>query len=160
MKIHEYQAKELLAKYGVPIPKGRVATTPEEAAEITTELGGKAIVKAQVHAGGRGKAGGIKVVSSAEEAAQATKDLIGTTLVTFQTGPEGAPVGSVLVEELVDVENCTSAWLLTARQRAWSPSPAPQEAWRSRRSLRLLQKNYCVCQSTRFWDFSPSRAAG
>jgi len=104
MKIHEYQAKELLAKYGVPIPKGRVATTPEEAAEITTELGGKAIVKAQVHAGGRGKAGGIKVVSSAEEAAQATKDLIGTTLVTFQTGPEGAPVGSVLVEELVEVE--------------------------------------------------------
>ena len=104
MKIHEYQAKELLAKYGVPIPKGRVATTPEEAAEITTELGGKAIVKAQVHAGGRGKAGGIKVVSSAVEAAQATKDLIGTTLVTFQTGPEGAPVGSVLVEELVDVE--------------------------------------------------------
>ena len=104
MKIHEYQAKELLAKYGVPIPKGRVATTPEEAAEITTELGGKAIVKAQVHAGGRGKAGGIKVVSSAEEATQATKDLIGTTLVTFQTGPEGAPVGSVLVEELVDVE--------------------------------------------------------
>jgi succinyl-CoA synthetase beta subunit len=104
MKIHEYQAKELLAKFGVPIPKGRVATTPEEAAEITTELGGKAIVKAQVHAGGRGKAGGIKVVSSAEEAAQATKDLIGTTLVTFQTGPEGAPVGSVLVEELVDVE--------------------------------------------------------
>ena len=104
MKIHEYQAKELLAKYGVPIPKGRVATTPEVAAEITTELGGKAIVKAQVHAGGRGKAGGIKVVSSAEEAAQATKDLIGTTLVTFQTGPEGAPVGSVLVEELVDVE--------------------------------------------------------
>ena len=104
MKIHEYQAKELLAKYGVPIPKGRVATTPEEAAEITTELGGKAIVKAQVHAGGRGKAGGIKVVSSAAAAAQATKDLIGTTLVTFQTGPEGAPVGSVLVEELVDVE--------------------------------------------------------
>ena len=104
MKIHEYQAKEILAKYGVPITKGRVATTPEEAAEITTELGGKAIVKAQVHAGGRGKGGGIKVVSSAEEAAQATKDLIGTTLVTFQTGPEGAPIGSVLVEELVDVE--------------------------------------------------------
>ncbi len=104
MKIHEYQAKEILAKYGVPIPKGRVATTPEEAAEITTELGGRSIVKAQVHAGGRGKGGGIKIVSSAEEAAQAAKDLIGTTLVTFQTGPEGAPIGSVLVEELVDVE--------------------------------------------------------
>jgi succinyl-CoA synthetase beta subunit len=103
MKVHEYQAKEILAKYGIPVPKGRVANTPEEAAEIATELGGKAIVKAQVHAGGRGKAGGIKVVSSPEEAAQAAKDLIGTTLVTFQTGPEGAPIGSVLVEELVDV---------------------------------------------------------
>ncbi|MCH7800877.1 MAG: ADP-forming succinate--CoA ligase subunit beta [Chloroflexi bacterium] len=103
MKIHEYQAKEILAKYGVPIPKGRVANTPEEAAEIATELGGKAIVKAQVHAGGRGKAGGIKIVSSAEEASQAAKELIGSTLVTFQTGPEGAPIGSVLVEELVDV---------------------------------------------------------
>ena len=104
MKIHEYQAKEILARYGVPIPKGRVATTPEEAAEIAAELGGRAVVKAQVHAGGRGKAGGIKVVSSAEEAAQAAGELIGSTLVTFQTGPEGASVGSVLVEELVDVE--------------------------------------------------------
>ena len=104
MKIHEYQAKDIFARYGIAVPKGRVATTPEEAAEIAEELGGRAVVKAQVHAGGRGKAGGIKVVDSSEKAAEAADSLIGSTLVTFQTGPEGVPVHSVLVEEVVDVE--------------------------------------------------------
>ena len=104
MKIHEYQSKDIFARYGITVPKGRVATTPEEAAEIAEELGGRAVVKAQVHAGGRGKAGGIKVVDSPAGAAEAADSLIGSTLVTFQTGPEGVPVGSVLVEEVVDVE--------------------------------------------------------
>ncbi len=104
MKIHEYHAKDIFARYGIPIPKGRVAATPDEAAEIAEELGGRAVVKAQVHAGGRGKAGGIKVVNSPAEAAEAAEALIGSTLVTFQTGPEGAPIGSVLVEEVVNVE--------------------------------------------------------
>ena len=104
MKIHEYQSKDIFARYGIAVPKGRVATTPEEAAEIAEELGGRAVVKAQVHAGGRGKAGGIKVVDSPAEAAEAAEALIGSTLVTFQTGPEGVPIGSVLVEEVVDVE--------------------------------------------------------
>ena len=104
MKIHEYQAKDIFSKYGIPIPEGRVAYTPGEAADIAAELGGKAVVKAQVHAGGRGKAGGIKVVASPEEAAAAADSLIGTSLVTFQTGPEGSPIPSVLVEEVVDVE--------------------------------------------------------
>ena len=104
MKIHEYQSKDIFARYGITVPKGRVATTPEEAAEIAKELGGRAVVKAQVHAGGRGKAGGIKLVDSPGEAADAAEALIGSTLVTFQTGPEGVPVGSVLVEEFVDVE--------------------------------------------------------
>ena len=103
MKIHEYQAKEILVNQGVLVPKGRVASTPEEAAAITRELGGRSVVKAQVHAGGRGKAGGIKVVSSAEEAAEAAKALIGSSFVTHQTGTEGVPIRSVLVEELVDV---------------------------------------------------------
>ncbi|MDP7413820.1 MAG: ADP-forming succinate--CoA ligase subunit beta [SAR202 cluster bacterium] len=103
MKIHEYQAKEILVNQGVLVPKGRVASTPEEAAAITRELGGHSVVKAQVHAGGRGKAGGIKVVSSAEEAAEAAKALIGSSFVTHQTGTEGVPIRSVLVEELVDV---------------------------------------------------------
>ena len=104
MKIHEYQAKDIFSRYGIPIPEGRVAYTPEEAAEIAAELGGSAVVKAQVHAGGRGKAGGIKVVASPEEAAAAADAMIGTSLVTFQTGPEGSPIRSVLVEEVVDVE--------------------------------------------------------
>ena len=104
MKIHEYQAKEIFARYGIPIPKGRVATTPDDAAEIAEELGGRAVVKAQVHAGGRGKAGGIKLVDSPSEAAEAAEALIGSTLVTLQTGPEGVPVPSVLVEEIVDVK--------------------------------------------------------
>lgn len=104
MKIHEYQAKEIFARYGIPVPKGRVAKTPQEAGEVAAELGGRVVVKAQVHAGGRGKAGGIAVVDSPEAAAEAAERMIGSTLVTFQTGAEGAPVGSVLVEEAVDVD--------------------------------------------------------
>ena len=104
MKIHEYQAKSILSDGGVPVPEGGVATTPQEAREIAASLGGTAAVKAQVHAGGRGKAGGIKLVSSAEEAERAAASLLGASLVTFQTGPEGIPVRSVLVEEALDVE--------------------------------------------------------
>ncbi|MCX8213542.1 MAG: ADP-forming succinate--CoA ligase subunit beta [SAR202 cluster bacterium] len=103
MKIHEYQAKTILGKGGVAVPEGEVATTPEEARAVATRLGRKAVVKAQVHAGGRGKAGGIKVVSTPQEAEDAANALLGTTLVTFQTGPEGAPVNSVLVEEAIEV---------------------------------------------------------
>lgn len=103
MKVHEYQAKALMAKYGIPVPKGGVASTPEEAKKVATDLGGKVVVKAQVHAGGRGKAGGVKVVGNPEEAAEFTKSILGTQLVTFQTGPEGVPVGSVLVEETMDI---------------------------------------------------------
>ena len=104
MKIHEYQAKELLAKHGVPVPKAGVASTPQEASSIASDLGGNLIVKAQVHAGGRGRAGGIKVVSSPKEAEEAAQALLGTSLVTFQTGPEGVPVRRVLVEEAVEAE--------------------------------------------------------
>lgn len=100
MNLHEYQAKELLAKYGLPVQKGILATTPEEAAAAYDKLGGKfAVVKAQVHAGGRGKAGGVKVVKSREEAAEVAKTLIGTNLVTYQTDAAGQPVNSVLVCE-------------------------------------------------------------
>jgi len=104
LKIHEYQAKEILGKGGVAVPEGEVATTPEEARAVATRLGRKAVVKAQVHAGGRGKAGGIKVVSTPQESEDAARTLLGTTLVTFQTGPEGAPVNSVLVEEAIEVK--------------------------------------------------------
>jgi len=104
MKAHEYQAKQLMAEFGVPVPRGSVAKTPAEARKIAADLGGKVVVKAQVHAGGRGKAGGIKVVSSPDEAEQAAKKLLGTRLVTHQTGPQGVPVNAVLVEEAIDIK--------------------------------------------------------
>ncbi len=104
MKLHEYQAKELLARFGVPVPQGSVASDGKSAAEATRKLGGRAVVKAQVHAGGRGKAGGVKVVASPDEASGYAGKLIGSTLVTFQTGPAGAPVHQVLVEQTMDIE--------------------------------------------------------
>lgn len=103
MKVHEYQAKALLAQYGIAVPRGRVAFSPSEARDIAVEIGSKAVVKAQVYAGGRGKAGGIKTVNSPAEAETAASQLIGTRLVTHQTGPEGVPVDKVLVEKASDV---------------------------------------------------------
>lgn len=104
MKIHEHQAKQILARYGVPVPRGRVATTTQEARAIAEELGGRVVVKAQIHAGGRGKGGGVKVANSADEAARVASQIIGMQLVTHQTGPEGRRVKSVLVEEQMQVE--------------------------------------------------------
>ena len=103
MKIHEYQAKEIFAKYGIPVPKGGVAATPAEAKKIATELGGAVVVKAQVYAGGRGKAGGVKVVQNPDEAEQAAQKMIGMRLVTHQTPAEGVPVHKVLVEEAMPI---------------------------------------------------------
>ena len=104
MKIHEYQAKEILASYGIPVPKGDVAATPAEAKEIASTLGDKVVIKAQVYAGGRGKAGGIKTASSPEEAGKLSGQILGMRLVTHQTGPEGVPVNKVLVEEAAPIE--------------------------------------------------------
>jgi succinyl-CoA synthetase beta subunit len=101
MKIHEYQAKALLAQYRVPVPPGRVASTPQEAAEVARELGGKVVIKAQVHAGGRGKAGGIRLADSPGEAEKIAGEMLGSRLVTHQTSAEGAPVNKVLVEKAV-----------------------------------------------------------
>ena len=96
MKIHEYQAKEILKSYGVPVPKGGVAKTPEEAKKIAEEVGTKTIVvKAQIHAGGRGKGGGVRVVNNPDEAEKAAREILGMTLVTHQTGPEGRVVRKV-----------------------------------------------------------------
>ncbi len=104
MKIHEYQAKELLKKFGVQVPRGFLAHTPGEAAKFAGELGGTVVVKAQIHAGGRGKGGGVKLAHSADEARQIAQSMIGMTLVTHQTGPEGKEVRKVLVEEGLDIE--------------------------------------------------------
>jgi succinyl-CoA synthetase beta subunit len=99
MKIHEYQAKAILSRFGVPVPRGEVAFAPAEAGEIARRLGGTVVVKAQIHAGGRGKGGGIKLARSPEEAERLAREMIGMKLVTPQTGPEGRVVSRVLVEE-------------------------------------------------------------
>src|SRR6202034_459409 len=99
MNLHEYQSKKLFAEYAIPIPKGQVADSPEAAEAAARGLGGSLwVVKAQVHAGGRGKAGGVKVVRDLEAVRAAAKAMLGTTLVTHQTGPEGLPVHQVYVE--------------------------------------------------------------
>ncbi len=103
MKLHEYQAKQIFAAYGIPIPNGTVARTPTETAEAIATYGGRGVVKAQVHAGGRGLAGGVKVVSSAQEGEEFAAGLLGSQLVTHQTDANGVPVDQVLVEELADI---------------------------------------------------------
>jgi succinyl-CoA synthetase beta subunit len=100
MKIHEYQAKAILARHGVPVPKGEVITSGGEAADAAKRLGGGVVVvKAQIHAGGRGKGGGVKVVKGPDEAADAASKMIGMRLVTYQTGPSGQVVQRVLIEQ-------------------------------------------------------------
>ena len=103
MKIHEYQAKQILAEHSIPTSKGAVARTPSEVQEIAESMGGNVVVKAQVHAGGRGAAGGVKLVSSAKEASAFAEQLFGSNLVTHQTGPDGVPINEVLVEEPANV---------------------------------------------------------
>lgn len=104
MNLHEYQAKELLASYGLPVPKGQVANSLKEAFQAFETLGGeRCVVKAQVHAGGRGKAGGVKLVSSKQAVEEAVEGMLGKRLVTYQTDADGQPVNSVLIAETTDI---------------------------------------------------------
>jgi succinyl-CoA synthetase beta subunit len=119
MKIHEYQAKEILKNYGVPVPRGRVAETPEEARKIAEEIGIKMIVvKAQIHAGGRGKGGGVKVVSHPEEAEKAAREILGMRLVTHQTGAAGRVVRKVLIEEGMEIKEELYLGIVIDRSKA------------------------------------------
>jgi succinyl-CoA synthetase beta subunit len=104
MKIHEYQAKAILARYAVPVPRGKVAFTVEEAEAAALEIGGSVVVKAQIHAGGRGKGGGVKVAKDAAEAAAIARKMLGMTLITHQTGPDGRVVKRLLIEETLPIE--------------------------------------------------------
>lgn len=106
MNVHEYQAKELFFKYGINVPVGKVATTEEEAGQVGQDLNaGKVVIKAQIHSGGRGKAGGIKVVDSVDDVAAKSADMLGLKIVTSQTGKEGKIVRKVLIEEASDIAN-------------------------------------------------------
>lgn len=120
MNLHEYQSKELFRSYGIPVPNGKIAFSAHEAIDAAKSLAGdKWIVKAQVHAGGRGKAGGVKIVDSAEQAGEVARSMLGTNLVTFQTDANGQPVNRVLVEEICEIasELYLGAVLDRAKQR-------------------------------------------
>src|SRR3989442_8261208 len=120
MKIHEHQAKALLREFAVPVPRGDVATTPAQARAVAARLGGRVVVKAQVHAGGRGKAGGIKLADNAAAAEAAARQILGMRLKTPQTPPEGIEVRSVLLEEASAVER---ELLLSLALRPGHPTP-------------------------------------
>ncbi len=118
MKIHEYQAKEVLRRFDVPVPRGEVAETAEQAGEIAQKLGGRVVVKAQIHAGGRGKGGGVKVAANAAEAKEIAGRILGMKLVTHQTGPEGREVRRVLIEETLPIKKEYYLGLVLDRARA------------------------------------------
>jgi succinyl-CoA synthetase beta subunit len=121
LKIHEYQAKEILRRYGVATPRGEVTDQPAEARRICEELGGRCVVKAQIHAGGRGKGGGVKLAGSPEEAEARAGDILGMQLVTPQTGAEGQKVRKVYVEEASEIvrELYVSVSRDRAKRRGW-----------------------------------------
>jgi succinyl-CoA synthetase beta subunit len=104
MNVHEFQAKTVLKRYGVAVPNGREVTSPADAKAACSELGGRCVIKAQIHAGGRGKAGGVKLCKSPAEAEAAARELLGKTLVTHQTGPQGREVKRLLAEALSEIE--------------------------------------------------------
>jgi succinyl-CoA synthetase beta subunit len=118
MKIHEYQAKAVLASFGVPVPSGRVAYTVAEAVEIAKDLGLPVVVKAQIHAGGRGKGGGVKLARTGEDADKTAKEILGMTLRTHQTGPEGRVVRRLLIEQGVDLQGAKELYLAVVVDRA------------------------------------------
>jgi succinyl-CoA synthetase beta subunit len=118
MKIHEYQGKAILAQYKVPVPRGEVAFTVAEVDSAAKKLGGVVVVKAQIHAGGRGKGGGVKVAKTAEEAALIAEKMLGMTLVTHQTGPEGRLVQRLLVEEALPLKDASELYLGIVLDRA------------------------------------------
>ncbi|MFH1569446.1 MAG: ADP-forming succinate--CoA ligase subunit beta [Gemmatimonadota bacterium] len=118
MKIHEFQAKDLLRRYGVAVPRGQVATTAEQAVQTAAELGGRVVVKAQIHAGGRGKGGGVRLAEGAEAVRAAARTILGMQLITHQTGPDGQRVKQVLVEEASQIERELYVGLTLDRARS------------------------------------------
>ncbi len=119
MKIHEYQAKEIFRQYGVPVPEGKVAFSVDEAVAAAKELGGKVwVVKAQIHAGGRGKAGGVKLAKGLREVRKYAKEILGKTLVTHQTGPEGKVVKKLLIEKGINIERELYAGIVLDRAKS------------------------------------------
>ena len=105
MQIHEYQAKSIFKEYGIPVPEGEIATNLKEAMDITRTIGNKVVVKAQVHSGGRGKVGGVKLVENPDDLSKFLSEMIGRNLKTNQTGGSGLPVNKVLIEKITDIQS-------------------------------------------------------
>jgi succinyl-CoA synthetase beta subunit len=120
LKVHEYQGKAVLSSFGVPVPKGRVAYTVAEAVENAKELGLPVVVKAQIHAGGRGKAGGVKLARTVEDVEKIAEAMLGTVLRTHQTGPEGRVVRRLLIEQGIDLQGARELYLAVVVDRATS----------------------------------------
>lgn len=161
MDTHEYQAKAILSRFGVPVPRGGLAYSPEQASYRTQEIGGGTwMVKAQVHAGGRGQAGGVKICRSEREVADFAHELFGKRLVTRQSGPNGNVVYGVYVEEALDVAReltSPSSWIVA--QRRWPWSHPPRAVWRSRNSQPTVRVSCCGSRWTRHWASGNSRRA-
>ncbi len=142
MNVHEYQGKEILRKYGVATPRGAACFSVDEAVKAAEQLGGKVwVVKAQIHAGGRGKGGGVKVAKSAGEVGLYANQILGMTLRTHQTGPEGRLVKRLLVEEGADIRKEYYVGMVVDR--------ATQPAWKSRKSPPIIRRRSTKWQSTR-----------
>ena len=145
MKIHEYQARQILSENGIPVPPAEVVRTPEAAADAFKKIhsgNGNVVVKAQVYAGGRGKAGFVKIVKSADEARDAAKFMLSHRMTNNQTGPEGVPVSVLLVAPAVDIAKEYYLGITIDRARGATPlsSPSPRAEWKSNRSPSNPQK--------------------
>lgn len=141
MNLHEYQAKQLFARYGLPAPVGYACTTPREAEEAASKIGaGPWVVKCQVHAGGRGKAGGVKVVNSKEDIRAFAENWLGKRLVTYQTDANGNRLTRFwLKQRPISLKSCISVPLLTVVPVAWSLWPPPKAAWKLKKWRKKLR---------------------
>ena len=158
MKIHEFQAKELLRQYGVDVPAGKVARTGAAAEKVAHEVGGKVIVKAQIHAGGRGKGGGVKLAQTPQETSDLAAEILGMRLVTPQTGPEGQNVKQVLVEAASDIEREFYLGMTLDRAQSKIVVMASQEGGsKSRRSPREVLRRSSKKRWIPRWACRPSR---
>ncbi|RLE05811.1 MAG: ADP-forming succinate--CoA ligase subunit beta [Candidatus Aminicenantes bacterium] len=163
MKIHEFQAKQILQRFGVQVPQGEVAETPDKVYDIAQKIGPKVVLKAQVHAGGRGKGGGIRLAKSPEEARTLAEEMIGMTLVTHQTGPEGKKVRRLLVEEALDIDRELYIGIVIDRAKEApvvmaSPEGGVEIEKVAAETPELIFKEY-VNPATRFLPFQARRLA-
>ena len=136
MNLHEYQAKQVFAQFGMPVPNNEIVESIDQVSAVLAKLSGERwVVKAQVHAGGRGKAGGVKLLSSTDEVEQAVSEMLGTNLVTYQTNEQGQPINQVLIEEISDIsrELYLGAVIDRASQRVVIMA-STKAVWRSKRS--------------------------